>query len=93
MSITPLSRASPSGAIRRVDGEGGHWSGRELQPLMGYEQWDRSDDVVARAVAACANSGRDPAEHFRGVARTPSAHGGHPVRDYRLAGTRAISWP
>lgn len=54
---------SPFEAIKRTDELGDHWLGRELQPLMGYDQWRRFEDAVERACIALSNLGYDPAQH------------------------------
>jgi DNA-damage-inducible protein D len=48
---------SPFDAIRRVDENGEHWTGRELMPLLGYEKWERFVDAIHRAQAVAANAG------------------------------------
>lgn len=61
--ITPMF--SPFDAIRRVRPDGSeYWSGRELMPLLGYEQWRRFEDAIDRAVAACLNAGGDTHDEF-----------------------------
>ncbi|MDX2933040.1 phage antirepressor KilAC domain-containing protein [Streptomyces ipomoeae] len=62
------------------------WSARDLQQLMGYERWERFDDVINRAKAAIAASGLDPLDHFRGAVKSmPGGRWGkQTVADYRL---------
>ncbi|MEU8454865.1 phage antirepressor KilAC domain-containing protein [Streptomyces griseoaurantiacus] len=62
------------------------WSARDLQQLMGYERWERFDDVIRRAKQAIAASGMDPLDHFRGAVRSISGGrwGKQSVGDYRL---------
>ncbi|MFJ6554512.1 phage antirepressor KilAC domain-containing protein [Streptomyces luteogriseus] len=62
------------------------WSARDLQQLMGYERWERFDDVVRRAQRAITASGLDPLDHFRGAERMMSGGrwGRQTVTDYRL---------
>jgi DNA-damage-inducible protein D len=40
------------------------WSARELQPLLGYDQWRRFENAIERAMISCAQSGNDPDLHF-----------------------------
>ncbi|RSS61426.1 phage antirepressor KilAC domain-containing protein [Streptomyces sp. WAC06273] len=62
------------------------WSARDLQRLMGYERWDRFDDVIQRAQQTITASGLDPLDHFRGAIRSmPGGRWGkQTVADYRL---------
>jgi DNA-damage-inducible protein D len=62
------------------------WSARDLQQLMGYDRWERFDDVVTRAKLAVQASGMDPLDHFRGAAKMiPGGRWGkQTVTDYRL---------
>lgn len=34
-----------------------YWQARELMPLLGYENWQKSEEVIGRAARACINSG------------------------------------
>src|SRR5579863_1678480 len=46
-------------AIRHINPYGEeYWSARELMPLLGYDKWERFDDVIDRARAACENAGQ-----------------------------------
>lgn len=40
------------------------WSARELQPLLGYEEWRNFVGVIERAVESCKNSEQEPKYHF-----------------------------
>ncbi|WP_164873513.1 phage antirepressor KilAC domain-containing protein [Streptomyces sp. S063] len=62
------------------------WSARDLQQLMGYERWERFDDVANRAKETISASGLDPLDHFRGAAKSmPGGRWGkQTVTDYRL---------
>lgn len=58
---------SPFDRIRQVRPNGSEfWSARDLQPLLGYEKWERFDEAIQRAMVACQNSGQAPADHFPG---------------------------
>ncbi|MFD3929522.1 phage antirepressor KilAC domain-containing protein [Streptomyces sp. NPDC058614] len=62
------------------------WSARDLQVLMGYDQWRQFDDAVQRAKAAINASGMDAHDHIA-VARKVMAGGRwgkQEVADYRL---------
>lgn len=56
---------SPFDAIKRTTAEGREWwSGRELQPMLGYDQWRRFAEAIERAKLACSKSGFAVADHF-----------------------------
>lgn len=86
MTIVPPEGPPPFDQLRQVAGDGSEcWSARDLQPVFGYERWERLDDAIQRAIAACENSGHDPADHFRGAAKNPSGLGGRPAKDWLLS--------
>ncbi|MGW6946213.1 phage antirepressor KilAC domain-containing protein [Streptomyces xanthophaeus] len=62
------------------------WSARDLQVLMGYEQWRQVDDVVDRARQAIDASGLDSRDHIAGARKAmPGGRwGSQQVADYRL---------
>lgn len=52
-------------SIKKVDESGvEYWDARELMPLLGYSQWRSFDEVIAKAIKACMNSGQTVADHF-----------------------------
>lgn len=60
VSTTPASqeeRGTPFDNIRHEDENGEHWFARELQPLMGYEKWERFEGVIDRAIRSAENTG------------------------------------
>jgi hypothetical protein len=65
--------SSPFDAIRHTDederGEFEWWSARELMTLLDYGRWERFEDAIDRAKAACRNSGYQVADHFRNAAK------------------------
>ncbi|RVW06252.1 phage antirepressor Ant [Rhodococcus spongiicola] len=51
---------SPFDQIRRRHPDGTeYWSARELMPLLGYEKWERFEDVVDRALASMRAQGHN----------------------------------
>src|SRR3989338_10948344 len=38
-------------------------------PLLGYEKWQNSEEVIARAARACINSGQAVDNHFTGFSK------------------------
>jgi len=52
-------------SIKKLDENGmEYWEARELLPLLGYENWQKAEEVIARAARACINSGQDVDNHF-----------------------------
>lgn len=41
-----------------------YWTAREIQPILGYEQWRTFEQVIDRAKMACESAGIDPKNHF-----------------------------
>lgn len=74
--------ASLFDAIKRTDAGGECWSARDLQPLMGYDQWRRFEDAIERAYAAARNTGTNAGMAFCRVRQEGT--GGAPRADYRL---------
>lgn len=78
---------SPFDRLMLLDHNGQErWSARDLQRLMGYEEWRTFDDTVQRAIAAVKASGLDRLVHFVGAVRVMDSGrwGRTKVRDYRL---------
>lgn len=77
---------SPFDAIRSVDEHGENWSGRDLQPTLGYSVWRDFTNAIERAKLACANSGHQVEHHFADARKViPGGRWGeHEVADYRL---------
>lgn len=78
---------SPFDRIMLLDHNGQErWSARDLQQLMGYEQWRQFDDVVRRAKQTVNASGLDERDHFAGSRKVISGGrwGRQEVDDYRL---------
>lgn len=52
-------------SIKKVDENGvEYWEARELLPLLGYDNWQKAEEVIARAARACINSGQAVDNHF-----------------------------
>ncbi len=45
------------------------WSARELATVLGYAKWEKFNNVIDRAKAACLNAGENPDNHFPGVGK------------------------
>lgn len=88
---------SPFDRIRQWEDGHEFWSARDLQELMGYEQWRNFEEAIERAKLACQNSGLKPEHHFadaskdalenKGIFADASKDGqrkSYTVKDYRL---------
>ena len=79
--------SSPFDSIKQTRPGGSEfWSARDLQPLLGYDQWRRFGESVERATAACENSGHKASDHFAGAGKKIVAGKGaaREVADYHL---------
>lgn len=51
--------------IKKVDENNvEYWQARELMPFLGYPNWEKAEEVIARAARACINSGQVVDNHF-----------------------------
>lgn len=65
---------SPFDQIRQVREDGTEvWSGRDLQPFMGYSKWQDFQNAIERAKAAAANAGHDAESMFVQVSKLTDA--------------------
>lgn len=74
-------------ALKKVDEHGiEYWRGRELLPLLGYEKWEKAEEVIARAARACINSGQAVDNHFHQAGKMVKIGSNtvREVRDYKL---------
>ena len=78
--------ASPFDHVKQVDDRGEFWSARDLQQMLGYDQWRRLEDSVERAVAAIENSGMAAQDHVADAGKMVEIGSGatRVVNDYRL---------
>ncbi|HEY7313833.1 MAG TPA: BRO family protein [Gemmataceae bacterium] len=83
-SIIPSGRSpgqgrSPFDEIRHVDedehGEFEWWSAREAMPYLGYKNWQNMENVIAKAKAACRNSGHQVRDNFRDTSKVSAQRG------------------
>ncbi|MFE9317864.1 phage antirepressor KilAC domain-containing protein [Streptomyces albidoflavus] len=78
---------SPFDQIMLLDHYGEErWSARDLQVLMGYEQWRRFEEVVERAMETVQAGGLNQHDHFAtsGKVMKTGRWGSQQVKDYRL---------
>ncbi len=40
------------------------WNARDLQAVLGYEQWRGFENAIGKAIKSCQQSGNDPTHHF-----------------------------
>ena len=78
----------PFEELKRLNDHGAeYWSARDLQTLLGYEQWRRFENAIKKAITSCKQSGNNPDHHFAGVGKPiTGGKGAVPtVRDYHLS--------
>lgn len=74
--------------LKKVNEHGAeYWSARDLQPLLGYDQWRRFAQAIGRAQDACKESGNEPLNHFAGAGKPiPGGKGAiQVVEDFHLS--------
>ena len=49
---------------RRTDAEVEFWLARDLQQLLGYDEWRNFEKVIEKAEEACQKSGQTVSNHF-----------------------------
>ena len=64
-----------------------YWSARDLAPLLGYIQWRRFEEAIARAIVSCEQSGNTVADHFADAGKMIRTGKGaqRRVKDYNLS--------
>lgn len=64
-----------------------YWNARDIQPLLGYDQWRRFEDAIKRAITSCQQSGNNPSHHFAGAGKMVNLGSGsqREVPDYKLS--------
>lgn len=85
--IVPSSPHKGFESIKKIDENGvEYWEARELLPLLGYENWQKAEEVIGRAARACINSGQDVDNHFNRTVKMVKigSTAARPVRDYKL---------
>ena len=74
--------------LKRLNEHGAeYWSARDLQPLLGYDQWRRFENAIKKAQTSCEQSGNDRDHHFAGAGKMIEiGEGGvREVPDYHLS--------
>ena len=64
-----------------------YWSARDIQPLLGYDQWRNFDGAVKKAKTSCEQSGNDCDHHFADASKMVELGSGseRKVTDYHLS--------
>lgn len=73
--------------IKKIDENGvEYWEARELLPILGYENWQKAEEVIARAARACINSGQDVDNHFNRTVKMVEigSNTARKVKNYKL---------
>jgi len=73
--------------IKKTDKKGiEYWHARDLMPLLGYPNWEKAEGVIARAAAACMNSGQVVDNHFHRTVKMVEigSNSIREVRDWKL---------
>ncbi len=88
MSGTSYQQNNIIEAIKQTNEHGvEYWRGRDLMKVLGYREWRRFKDALARAQAACRNIGEQAEEHFAPImeVRTFGSGAQREVEDYALS--------
>ncbi|HRH22162.1 MAG TPA: DNA damage-inducible protein D [bacterium] len=79
-------------SIKKINDYGvEYWEARELMPLLGYDKWQNSEELIKRAKKACINSGQVLDYHFTDaskmikIANNTIKETSRKVKDYHLS--------
>ena len=75
-------------SIKQTNAHGAeYWSARDLQLLLGYSQWRRFEQAIARAASSCQQSGNRSDYHFAGAGKMVDLGSGsqRELVDYHLS--------
>ncbi len=64
-----------------------YWSARNLQPLLGYDKWERFEGAIKRAMTACKSAGNAVSDHFPGAGKliVKGKGAAQEITDYNLS--------
>lgn len=74
-------------SIKKIDEHGiEYWEARQLLPVLGYENWQKSEELIVRATRACMQSGEAVENHFNRMVNMVEVGSGamRQVKDYKL---------
>ena len=61
----PAVRQKTFEELKQVNQYGAeYWNARDLQPLLGYNQWRSFDNAIIKAIVSCEQSGNISEYHF-----------------------------
>ena len=86
-TIIPAGPGKGFEEIKKIDENGiEYWMARELMPILGYEKWEKAEEVIGRAARACINSGQAVDNHFHRMGKMVKlgSNSVREVRDYKL---------
>ena len=70
-------------SIKKIDSDGvEYWLARELMRVLGYQKWEKAEEVIIRAARACINSGQAVDNHFHQLVKMVEI-GSNTVREIR----------
>lgn len=75
-------------ALKQINDHGAEfWSAREIQGLLGYDQWRRFENAIQKAQTSCEQSGNVREHHFAGAGKMVVLGSGSQrnVPDYHLS--------
>ncbi|HPF89049.1 MAG TPA: DNA damage-inducible protein D [Flavobacteriales bacterium] len=85
---TPALSGTSFEELKQTNAHGAEfWSARDLQPLLGYDQWRRFEQAIERAQTSCKESGNEPENHFAGAGKMVQLGSGseREVKDFHLS--------
>lgn len=85
--MTPSAPHKDFEGIKKIDENGiEFWQARELMPILGYENWQKAEEVIERASRACMNSGQVVNNHFNRTVKMVEIGSNtlREIRDYKL---------
>lgn len=85
--ITPSAPHRDFESIQKIDENGiEYWMARQLLYLLGYETWQKAEEVIGRAARACINSGQTVDNHFNQTVKMVKIGSNtvREVKDYKL---------
>jgi very-short-patch-repair endonuclease len=74
-------------SVKQISSHGvEYWSARDLEPLLGYDKWERFEGAIKRAMTICKLTKLDLSEHFFVTSKVASLGSGgkREIRDYYL---------
>jgi len=74
-------------SIKKTDENGiEYWEARQLMLVLGYEKWEKAEEVIVRATRACMNSGEVVENHFHRMVKMVKigSDAVREIRDYKL---------